>query len=303
LFACLATVNLSAMSHIITNPYADLTAGNWVRGNLHAHTTASDGKLLPQELVDAYATLGYEFLAITDHDVYTSAADHQSLDDKGLILITGVEATANGPHVLCLNGDSAIEPSSDRQAVIHATLASGGFVIPAHLNRESHFDHTPIEQLRLWDGYEGIEIFNGQGTYNPGSPYSTAKWDLLLTEGRRVWGYANDDAHGLETIALGWNIVYVKERSAAGLIDALTAGRFYASTGVTITDIMVDGQRIVLQTADADRIVAIGSGGGRVAFADQPTIEIDVPDDVNYIRFECWGRGERFAWTQPFFVN
>ena len=66
---------------------------------------------------------------------------------------------------------------------------------------------------------------------------------------------------------------------------------------------MVDGQRIVLQTADADRIVAIGSDGGRVAFVDQATIEIDVPDDVNYIRFECWGRGERFAWTQPFFVK
>ena len=303
MFACLATVNLSAMSHIIINPYADLTAGNWVRGNLHAHTTASDGKLLPQELVDAYAKVGYEFLAITDHDVYTSAEDHQSLDDKGLILITGVETTDNGPHVLCLNGDSAIEPSSDRQAVIHATLASGGFVIPAHLNRESHFDHTPIDQLRLWDGYEGIEIFNGQGSYNPGSPYSTAKWDLLLTEGRRVWGYANDDAHGPESIALGWNMAYVKERSAAGLIDALTAGRFYASTGVTITDIMVDGQRIVLQTADADRIVAVGNGGGRLAIVDQPTIEIDVPDYIHYVRFECWGRGEQFAWTQPFFVK
>jgi len=51
--------NLSAMPPIIINPYADLSAGNWVRGNLHAHTTASDGKLLPQELVDAYAKLGY----------------------------------------------------------------------------------------------------------------------------------------------------------------------------------------------------------------------------------------------------
>lgn len=123
---------------------------------------------MPQELVDAYARLGYDFLAITDHDVYTSATDHESLEDNGLILITGVEATANGPHVLCLNGDRAIEPSSDRQAVIEAGLASGGFVIPAHLNRESSFDHTPITQLRLWDGYEGIEIFNGQGTCNPG---------------------------------------------------------------------------------------------------------------------------------------
>ncbi len=290
------------MAQITANPYADLTGGSWLRGNLHAHTTASDGSLMPQELVDAYARLGYDFLAITDHDVYTSATDHESLEDNGLILITGVEATANGPHVLCLNGDRPIEPSSDRQAVIEAGLASGGFVIPAHLNRESSFDHTPITQLRLWDGYEGIEIFNGQGTCNPGSPYSTAKWDLLLGEGRRVWGYANDDAHGLDTIALGWSMAYVKEHTAAGVIDALRNGRFYASTGVTITDIMADGQRIVVQTADAERIVAIASGGGRLASVNESTIEIDVPDENSYVRFECWGRGEQFAWTQPFFI-
>ena len=63
------------------------------------------------------------------------------------------------------------------------------------------------------------------------------------------------------------------------------------------------GQRIVLQTADADRIVAVGNGGGRLAIVDQPTIEIEVPDYIHYVRFECWGRGEQFAWTQPFFVK
>ncbi len=291
------------MAHTIINQYDDLTGGAWLRGNLHTHSTASDGNFSPQELVEAYAGLGYGFLAITDHDVHTSAEDHQSVDDKGLILLAGVEASANGTHMLCLNGDRAIEPSPDRQAVIHAALASGGFVITAHPNRESHFDHATIDQLRLWDGYDGIEIFNGQGSTNPGSPYSTAKWDLLLTEGRRVWGYANDDAHGPDTIGRGWNIAYVKERSASGLIDALASGRFYASTGVTITDILVDGQRIVLQTADADRIVAVTDSGGRLAVADHPTIEIDVPEYVNYVRFECWGRGEQFAWTQPFFVS
>lgn len=91
-------------------------------------------------------------------------------------------------------------------------------------------------------------------------------------------------------------------RSRGGGIDALRNGRFYASTGVTITDIMADGQRIVVQTADAERIVAIASGGGRLASVNESTIEIDVPDDNSYVRFECWGRGEQFAWTQPFFI-
>ena len=38
-----------------------------LRGNLHAHTTFSDGVRSPKGLVAEYERLGYDFLAITDH--------------------------------------------------------------------------------------------------------------------------------------------------------------------------------------------------------------------------------------------
>ncbi len=44
-----------------------------LRGNLHAHTTFSDGVRSPARLVAEYEALGYDFLAITDHD------DHENL--------------------------------------------------------------------------------------------------------------------------------------------------------------------------------------------------------------------------------
>ena len=37
------------------------------KGNLHCHTTESDGKLSPDEVVALYRDLGYDFLALTDH--------------------------------------------------------------------------------------------------------------------------------------------------------------------------------------------------------------------------------------------
>src|SRR2546428_5919896 len=40
----------------------------WLRGNLHAHTTYSDGVKTPQDLLAEYEALGYDFLAITDHE-------------------------------------------------------------------------------------------------------------------------------------------------------------------------------------------------------------------------------------------
>src|SRR5262249_52399561 len=41
--------------------------GHFYKGNLHTHSTRSDGKLSPEEVVAAYRERGYDFLALTDH--------------------------------------------------------------------------------------------------------------------------------------------------------------------------------------------------------------------------------------------
>lgn len=38
-----------------------------IRGDLHAHTVASDGSMTMEQMVEAARTLGYQYLAITDH--------------------------------------------------------------------------------------------------------------------------------------------------------------------------------------------------------------------------------------------
>lgn len=45
--------------------------GQWYKGNLHCHTTVSDGSLTPEEVVTLYKSNGYSFLAISDHNIYT----------------------------------------------------------------------------------------------------------------------------------------------------------------------------------------------------------------------------------------
>jgi predicted metal-dependent phosphoesterase TrpH len=64
-----------------------------LKGNLHAHTTFSDGVLSPHRLVEEYERLGYDFLAITDHDDLIGAAYWQALERlaPGLLLFHGVE--------------------------------------------------------------------------------------------------------------------------------------------------------------------------------------------------------------------
>jgi len=290
----------------IVHPYTGLTGGAWLRGNLHTHTRQSDGSRPPQAVIDDYATRGYGFLMLSDHDVFTSDATLAQWDSRGMVLIPGNEI-AGGPHLLHVDAERHVAQRESRQEILNDILAAAresgrGFAIINHPNWGAQFNHAGIAQLREWTGYAGLEIYNGVIAFLDGSPYATDKWDILLNEGRRVWGFANDDAHRPEHVAWGWNVAYVTERTRAGVVEALRTGRFYPSTGVTITGIHVDGMTIRLETADARRICAYRNAG-RFAWTDGNAMELTVPPGARYVRFECWGDGERFAWTQPFYIE
>lgn len=287
----------------IVHPYENLS-GQWLRGNLHTHTTNSDGKRPPQAVIDDYAARGYGFLMLSDHDVYTSPEMLAALDNRGLVLIPGNEISARGPHMLHVNCNQRIEPDRQRQTVIDQANQAGGFIIVNHPNWEERFSHCPQELMEQWQNYAGLEIYNGVIGRLDGSQYALDRWDMLLSAGRRVWGYANDDCHR-ETgdIELGWNVVNVPQRTVAAVVNALQTGRFYTSTGVVINRLQVNGNRIRIETENAQRIVAMQQVGKRFAIADASSIEVEVPEGAKYVRFECWGGGETFAWTQPFFVE
>ena len=53
----------------VSNPYA--SGDPWFKGSVHCHSKASDGDLEPGEVVAQHIALGYDFLAITDHNAVT----------------------------------------------------------------------------------------------------------------------------------------------------------------------------------------------------------------------------------------
>jgi hypothetical protein len=95
------------------------------------------------------------------------------------------------------------------------------------------------------------------------------------------------------------------DKNPSAIVEALRAGRFYASTGVRIDDIRVEGNVITLRAPEATRIAAYSDHGRRPAYVDGAHMEFTVPDnaDLTYVRFECFGCGDKRAWTQPFFIN
>jgi predicted metal-dependent phosphoesterase TrpH len=63
--------------------------------DLHLHTTASDGRCTPLELVDRAAEAGVTVMAVTDHDTTAAVADVKAAAHaRGIVAISGIEITA-----------------------------------------------------------------------------------------------------------------------------------------------------------------------------------------------------------------
>lgn len=111
--------------------------GRWYKGNLHTHTTLSDGRLTPEECVSLYKSKGYDFLSITDHWKVSS-----NCFQNGMLLLSGGEWDM-GPientgcvHVVgigmqqapALSREEALTP----QKLVDAIRFAGGEAILAH---------------------------------------------------------------------------------------------------------------------------------------------------------------------------
>lgn len=127
--------------------------------DLHVHTTHSDGRLTPGEVVREAEARGIRHLAITDHDVLTGLPEaHAAAVGAGIEIIPGIEMTAAGEdsgtssavHVLGLYldpADAALNAALLRarklmqqhvDAVLASIRATGSSLEPAQLDRYRH---------------------------------------------------------------------------------------------------------------------------------------------------------------------
>ena len=310
------------MAARLESPYlAPGTACRWLRGNHHGHSTLSDGTCEPRVETAEYEAAGYHYLALSEHDYFLDPAQLQP--HTSLCILPAVEVTSRFGQTLMFLGANRALPAKELEPrqIMDQVHEAGGLFVFNHSNWKPRPDYATDELLDTMTGMRGMEIYCGVIERLPGEAQATNRWDRLLSKCWRVFGHGTDDQHVAGDRFIAWNCVQWpdgEELAAAGIVAALAAGRFYASTGVKIERVVVDevGEQATVES-DADEVHWIGRDGvilkkerggtgavtvGEVMEAFGGSGEVDVEPQM-YVRAECLGRGNAAAWTQPFWVT
>ena len=276
----------------LESPYFETK--NVYKGQLHCHTTNSDGAQSPLEVVEAYKNAGYDFISITDHDFVTP---HPEVRD--ILSITGNEVSSNLGHITTVNVPS-VPPSRISQEVIDWTKTQGGLVWLAHPNYNSDFGWT-IGEIWSLSNYHGIEVYN-----NLLKSEAEKKWDYILTKlDRKITAIAVDDCHDIEDPKQfngGWVMVFADSLTKTEIVNSLKKGNFYSTQGPIINNVEVNGNAVSIKLKQPSNITWIGAGGF-VLRENTDVIEdyYVARGNEKYIRVRVESSG--YAWTNPIYIS
>ena len=221
----------------------------YYKGNLHTHTTRSDGHKTPEEALAVYRAAGYDFIALTDHYVFNPA----SVTEDGMLVISGIEydtGTDSRDGIYHIVGLGMEAPpllfNTDKrppEEIAMKVKEQGGFAMLAHpawsLNK-------PSEIERISDasgGFDAVEIYNSVS----GLPYSTRPHSGEIVEQLAQDGYiypltAVDDTHYYTgDHCQSYVMVHAEELTEKAILDALKRGDFYATQGPEFSWTIEDG--------------------------------------------------------------
>jgi hypothetical protein len=277
-----------------------------LRANLHGHTTRSDGRLAPQAYLDWYAAHSYDALAITDHNVYT---DTSALEARAMLLLPGAEVTATGTefggqyHLLALGTlpESLPPVTTPGPEAARLLRAAGAVVVVAH----PHWSGLTGSDLLAIDAADGVEIWNGGTVLDSAKGVALAAWDESLRRGRRLWGFATDDAHfRFPDGELGWVVLHAAERSVPAALEALRQGHFTCSAGPELRAVQRVGDTLTVTCSPCTAIYCLGFAGRnqyRLGAEEAPLQEAEfrLRGDEPWVRIEVRDNHGRSAWSQP----
>lgn len=309
-----------------------ISAKDFYKGNLHTHTSETDGDTPLSGVLKWYRSHGYSFVAITDHDKLTETP--AGLETKEFITIPGVEATGLARvkggqslpvHVNALCVDKKLAGFRDHQPVadilranINLSRESGAVTMVNHPN---FFWAIKPDVLLSADGFELLEIASGHPLVNERgnstAPSAEKMWDLYMTKVHRIFGVAVDDSHHFKDFKAdnanpgrGWVQVWAPELTKDAICNALRNGHFYSAKGAEIRALSVSQAHMEVSVANwqpsTDYVEFIGARGELLNRVTTNPAVYTLRGGEGYVRarvVQGAKKNKRHAWTQAYFIS
>ena len=291
-----------------------------LKGNLHCHTTLSDGQCSPGTAIRQYAGAGYDFLAITDHNRYNFK---NYAPETGVLILPAAELgrlsgdfNVKGHQVLHAvalgyeenNGftdgqEIAFENTGDMygcQDVFDTITDAGNISVLCH----PEWSGNTVDEVCALKGYSMLEVWNTGSALSFGVNTNAYHWDALLDKGRKVYAVASDDGHYPYEHCQSFIMVNA-EKTVASILDALKEGAFYASTGPEIYDFYVEDGVAVVHCSMAVEISfrSFRTPNHSTRGENLTGAQTKIRQGTAYIRAEVVDANGRRAWTNPIFFD
>ncbi len=278
---------MSSIKHLLPPSH------RYFKANLHTHTTISDGKLSPVEVKEMYKQMGYQILAITDHNI---VVDHSTMTEPDFLMLTGMELNYNHanyrpwfdgqsyhfnliakePHNVwspwkangkyaggleyeklmeCEGMDMRHEVDITNEMIAKAN-EKGFLVMYKHPTWSCHSynDYAPLKGL--W----GMELRNGECVLLGNNENNARVWKDLMNLGNTVFPVGADDMHTPRAAGTSWIMVGAEKLEYSNVIDALEKGDFYMSCGPEIFSLTVEGNILKITCSEARQIILESHG-------------------------------------------
>lgn len=278
-------------------------------GDLHTHTTTSDGNLTLRELAEHARAHRLDFVGITDHNHPTNIDSVQ--DVSGITLIPGIEWTQYHGHANFLgvekpyDGTFAVQNEADVLRIFETARDRGALIVLNHPSDDScpftyDLSRLPFDVLEVWNG-----------PMRPSNLRTIGLWQSMLVAGRKISAVGGSDYHKdrfAQMLAGPAQYVYAQSNSPADILAAVRNGHSYitfqphshildmhcgeAQMGDSVSwrqglavEVQVDGLvkgdvlRVVSTNESIDWFTAPASGSFKGSFPVR---------SAGFVRFELW---------------
>ncbi|MFX1489384.1 MAG: CehA/McbA family metallohydrolase [Promethearchaeota archaeon] len=206
----------------------------------HSHTTFSDGVLTLKQNVEWHIAMGFNALAITDHNNMRHLEEidkiREEYKEKGILILSGIEWTTNRIHLNFIGiseWKSKIHYKTTDEKIIeaiHEAHEQDAIVVCDHIPWTIYeFNvktHPSRESLLKW-GIDYIEIINDDS--QPENVYDHESYEFCVKNDNKVGMITGTDMHSPDRLASGgvhgWTLMNIKDFSEDGLLKELRTKR------------------------------------------------------------------------------